>query len=75
MFDHSVTEFCLFVCLPFPCKSDPKKKKSVVLFTQLDDIVHEQTIICRQLINCWSRGGVSANEKEEKFASNDNKIF
>ena len=33
---------------------------------QLDDMAHEQTIICR------SRGRLSANEKEEKFASNDN---
>ena len=34
----------------------------------LDDIAHEQTIICR------SRGGLSADEKEEKFASNDHNI-
>ena len=33
---------------------------------QLDDMAHEQTILCR------SRGRLSANEKEEKFASNDN---
>ena len=33
--------------------------------TQLDDIAHEQTIICR------SSGAVSGNEKEEKLASND----
>ena len=35
--------------------------------TQLDDIAHEQTIICR------SSGGFSASEKEEKLASNDKK--
>ena len=35
--------------------------------TQLDDIAHEQTIICR------SSGGLSGNEKEEKLASNDKK--
>ena len=46
--------------LPFSRKSDHKKDKSVVSFTheqniifgqthELDDIAHEQTIICRQL--------------------------
>ena len=45
--------------LPFSRKSDRKKEKSVVSFTheqnsicsqkQLNDIVHEHTIICRQL--------------------------
>ena len=45
--------------LPFSRKSDRKKEKSTVSFThvqniicsqtQLDSIVHEQTIICRQL--------------------------
>ena len=63
--------------LPFSRKSDRKKEKSTVSFTheqniicsqtQLDGIAHEQTIICR------TRGGLSANEKKEKFASNDNK--
>ena len=33
--------------------------------TQLDDIAHEQTIICR------SSGGLSVNEKEEKLVSSD----
>ena len=37
--------------------------------TQLDDIAHGPTIVCR------SRGGLSANEKEEYFASNDNKSY
>ena len=37
--------------------------------TQLDDIAHGPTIVCR------SRGGLSAYEKEEHFASNDNKLF
>ena len=45
--------------LTFSRKSDRKKEKSKVCFT------HEQNIICR------SRGGFSANEKKEKFASND----
>ena len=63
--------------LPFSRKSDRKKEKSTVSFThvqniicsqtQLDDIAHEQTIICR------SSGGLSGNEKEEKLASNDEK--
>ena len=45
--------------LPFSRKSDRKKEKSTVSFThvqsiicsqtKLDDIAHEQTIICRQL--------------------------
>ena len=45
--------------LPFSHKSDRKKEKGMVLFmheqniicsqSQLDDIAHEQTIICRQL--------------------------
>ena len=45
--------------LPFSCKSNHKKEKSVVSFThewniichqtQLDEIAHEQTIICGQL--------------------------
>ena len=37
--------------------------------TQLDDIAHRPAIVCR------SRGGLSANEKEEHFASNDNKSY
>ena len=40
--------------------------------TQLDDIAHEQTIICIQLFAGHMRGGLSANEKEKIFASNDN---
>ena len=39
--------------------------------TQLDDTAHKQNIICRQLF-CRSRGGLSTNEKDEKFATNDN---
>ena len=45
--------------LPFSCKNEPKKEKRMVCFmheqnvicsqTQLDDIAHEQTSICRQL--------------------------
>ena len=47
----------------------------MVLFT------HEQIIICRQtqlddiVHDCRSRGELSANENEEKFASNDNYVI
>ena len=51
--------YCLRNDLPSSRKSDGKKEKNVVSFTheeniicsetQLDDILHEQTIICRQL--------------------------
>ena len=58
--------------LPFSRKSDRKKEKSTVSFT------HEQNIICSQTqleaVICRSLGGLSANEKREKFASNDNDI-
>ena len=39
--------------------------------TQLDDIAHDHdpTLVYR------SRVGLSANEKEEQFASNDNKSY
>ena len=37
--------------------------------TQLDDIAHDPTLVYR------SRVGLSANEKEEQFASNDNKSY
>ena len=45
--------------------------------TKLDDIAHQQTIISRQLkaVTCRSRRRLSANEKEAKFASNDNEII
>ena len=69
--------------LPFSRKSDRKKEKSTVSFTheqniicsqtQLNGIAHEQTIICRQLFVGHVVG--SANEKKEKFASNDNIIW
>ena len=88
MFYHSITEFVFLMNilgkrsnLPFSRKSDRKKEKSTVSIThvqniifsqtQLDGIAHEQTIICEAVI-CRSRGGLSANEKKEKFASNDN---
>ena len=37
--------------------------------TQLDDIAHDPTLVYR------SRVGLSANEKEEQFASNDSKSY
>ena len=64
----------------FSGKSDCKKEKSMVLFmheqniicsqTQLHDVVHEQTIIGRQLF-----AGLWLNEKEEKFSSNDKHVY
>lgn len=52
-----------------------KKEKGVVSFmhkqkiicsqTKLDNIVHEQTIIWRQLFTGHNHGGLSANKKEE----------
>ena len=71
--------------LPFSRKSDGKKEKSVDSFTheqniicsqtQLDDIAHEQTINYFWAVICRSRGGLLSNEKEEKFASNDNLFY
>ena len=71
--------------LPFSRKSDGKKEKSVDSFTheqniicsqtQLDDIAHEQIINYFWAVICRSRGGLSSNEKEEKFASNDNLFY
>ena len=65
--------------LPFSRKSDRKNEKSTASFK------HEQNIICSQswtvlrmsrnyaqAVICRSRGGLSVNEKKEKFASNDN---
>ena len=42
--------------------------------TQLDDIAHEQIIIILYAVICVSLGGLSAKEKEEQFALNDNNI-
>ena len=63
-------------------KNDRKKEKNTVSFmhvqniicsqTQVDGIVHGQTIICRQL---FVGHGLSANEKKEEFASNDNNNY
>ena len=47
------------------------EQNSICSQKQLNDIVHEHTIIYRQLLFYRSRGGLSVNEKEETFASND----
>ena len=46
------------------------EQNSICSQKQLNDIAHEQTINCKQLFAAC--GGLSANEKEETFASNDN---
>ena len=80
-FDHRVFFLLnnLRVDLSFWRNSDRKKEKGVVSFTNdpniifsqthLDNIVHEQTIIWRQL---FAGHVLSANEMEEKSATNDN---
>ena len=58
--------------LPFSRKGDRKKEKITVSFT------HVQNIICSQTQLDGSRGGrggLPANEKKEKFASNDNLYY
>ena len=42
--------------------------------TQLDNIVHEETIIILYPVIRTSLGGLSTNEKEVQFALNDNDI-
>lgn len=49
------------------------EQKIICSQTQLNDIAHEQTIICRQLFAL--HGGISADEKEDKYASNDNNSY
>ena len=76
-FDHRVC--FLRSDLPFSCKSDSKKEKSVVSFTheqniiysqtELDDIAHEQAIICKQLFAGHLVG--SRSMKRKKIAPND----
>ena len=63
--------------LPFSRKSDRKKEKSTVSFThvqniicsqtQLDDIAHEQTIICRQLFTGHVVGSRQMQERKIFF--------
>ena len=63
MSDHS---------LPARGIATPFSHKSIVSFTHELNIICSKTLICRQLIICRSRGGLSANEKEGKNTSNDN---
>ena len=85
LFYHLITEFVFFNEYPretkrsaiFTQRRSQEGEKHGFLYAcaqynlqQLDGIAHEQTIICRQFF-CRSRGGLSANEKKEKFASND----
>jgi len=85
---HSVNEFVFWMNIwdfvIFTQNWSQEREKQLVSFvheqstsvicsqTLLDDIAHEQTIICRQLFAGDMHGGLSANEKEEIFASNDN---
>ena len=41
-------------------------------YKSLVSVTHEQNIICSKTLICRSRGGISANEKEGRNASNDN---
>ena len=74
--------------LPFSRKSDREKEKSTVSFTHVQNTICSQTLKpntvgqhCAwahhylQAVICRSRGGLSANEKEETFASNDNNFY
>ena len=89
LFYHLITEFVFFNEYPretkrsaiFTQRRSQEGEKHGFLYAcaqynlqQLDGIAHEQTIICRQFF-CRSRGGFLANEKKEKFASNDNEYL
>ena len=74
----------IFGKLPLSRRSDRKKEKSVVSFThgqniicsqaQLDDIAHQQTIICRQLFAGHVLGSRPMKRKK-KLASNHNDSY
>ena len=68
---HSVTEFAflinIFGKLPFSRKSDRKKQNIVCSQTQLDDIAHEQTIICRQLFAGHMVGSLPMKRKKNIY--------
>ena len=56
-------------------KTNSKKEKIVAVSFSHDDIAFTTLRVSRPLlvaIICRSRGRLSADEKEEKFASNDN---
>ena len=88
LFYHSITEFVFLMNilrkrsdLPFSRKSDRKKEKSTVSFTQvhniissqtqLDGIAHEQTIICRQLFADHVVGSRPTNRKKNLLRMRD----
>ena len=54
--------------LPFSCKS-------VVSVTHEQNIICSKTLICGQLFEARSRGGLLVNEKEAKNTSNDNNYY
>ena len=65
--------------LPFSCKSDHKKEKSMVSFTH--EYYLQPNTVCLDcawadrylwVVTCKARGGPSTNEKKENLASNDN---
>ena len=74
----------IFGKLPFSRRSDRKKEKSVVSFThgqniicsqaQLDDIAHEQTIICTQIF-AGHLVGSRPMKRKKKIASNHNDSY
>ena len=69
--------------LPFSRKSDSKKEKSTVILRMCRILFaarHNWTPLRMSTplfvaVICRSRGGLSANEKEETLASNDNLFY
>ena len=70
--------------LPFSHKCDRKKESGLISFTHEQNIICSQTLKpntvgqhyawvnhCLKAVICRSRGGLSANEKDEEFPSND----
>ena len=83
-FDHRVC-FVVIIFgkrsdLPFSRKTDRKKEKSMILFThkqniirsqtRLDEIAHEQTVICEQLF-----ADHVVESHQENFASSDYEVY
>ena len=66
--------------LPFPSKIDRKKEKCGFIYAWAEYYLQPNKVGRRcaradhylYAFICMSRGGLSANEKEEKFASKDN---
>ena len=57
----------IFGKLPFSRKSNRKKQNIVCSQTQLDDIAHEQTIICRQLFAGHMVGSLPMKRKKNIY--------